>query len=408
MNLRITVVLASLIGIPGLPSSARADVNHYDEILIGDRAAGMAGAYAAIADDTAGLFYNPAGTVYADDSNISGSMNAFTISIKNYKDVMGPGRDWQRVSSELLPNFFGIIQDFAKGKLGFSYAVVDSTLENQDEVFENVQLPTEFADVYVINFNNQDKTILIGPSYARKINDKLSIGTSLFFHYRQQERITHIFTQLASYNKDSTKYASTTEYGLNPKLGVMYTPFEKLSLGFTLSQTFLLSSNIVNQASGPDSNSGVLYNFRVSDESNAKRPYPVTLRSSVAYFFDKKLIVAGEINYFGATNDGRASVINLAAGSEYYLRDNLAVRGGIYTNNASSPSLSTNKVGQFEHVNYVGLTTSITRFSRSNALSIGMQYAVGSGLAQVFGDQPILQSVSASTFNVFMSATYSY
>ena len=389
---------------------AMADENHYDELLIGDRATGMAGAYAAIADDTAGLYYNPAGTVYSEDSNISGSMNAFNVSTKNYKDVMGPGRDWQRVSSELLPNFFGIVQDFAGGKLGFSYAVIDSTLENQDEVFENAQTPEGNWQEYAINFNNQDKTILIGPSFARQVNKKMSIGASLFLHYRQQERIIHQFRVDAvnGTNRDSTNYASTTEYGLQPKLGIIYSPQEKLSLGLTLNQTILMSSDVVTQLTGPDSTSGVDYNFRVASESNEKRPYPVTLRSSVAYFVNKKLIIAGEVNYFAATNDNRNAIVNIAAGSEYYLKDNLALRGGIYTNNSTSPKLSSDKINQYEHIDYVGITGSVTRFSRSNALSLGFQYAIGSGQAQVFGAENVLQSVTASLFNVFMSASYSY
>lgn len=409
MNLRRLLTLyLFLIGF-----GANADENHYDEILIGDRAAGMAGAYAAIADDTAGLYYNPAGIVYAVDSNISGSMNAFNIATKSYKDVVGPGRDWNRVSSELLPNFFGIIQDFGGGKAGFSYAVVDSTQENQDDVFQNAQLPSGSVDEYVINFNNQDKTIHIGPAYAKRINDRLSIGTSLFLHYRQQERITHIFTDSAATtpNLDSTEYASTTEFGLRPGVGIMFTPREKLSFGFKIAKSFLLSSDYVYQKSGPDSTSGVDYNFRQAAEKKDKREYPWVIRSSAAYFFDKRFIVAGALNYFSATSDSqlgdRNAVVNLSAGAEYYLRDNLALRGGVYTNNATTPKLSANKLGQYEHIDYIGVTASVTRFSRSNALTFGLQYAAGSGKAQLFAE-PILQSVDASVFNVFMSASYSY
>ena len=56
-------------------STAQADEYHYINMLVGDRAAGMAGAYTAVSDDTGGLFYNPAGIVYAPGSSLSGSMN---------------------------------------------------------------------------------------------------------------------------------------------------------------------------------------------------------------------------------------------------------------------------------------------------------------------------------------------
>ena len=41
---------------------AAADEDHYNNIIIGDRPAGMGGAYTAISDDPSGLYYNPAGS----------------------------------------------------------------------------------------------------------------------------------------------------------------------------------------------------------------------------------------------------------------------------------------------------------------------------------------------------------
>jgi len=46
-----------------------ADEFHYNNLLIGDRASGMGGAYTAISDDASGMYYNPAGIVYVTDKN---------------------------------------------------------------------------------------------------------------------------------------------------------------------------------------------------------------------------------------------------------------------------------------------------------------------------------------------------
>jgi len=106
--------------------AVQADDYHYVNMLVGDRAAGMAGAYTAVADDTAGLFYNPAGIVYAPGSSLSGSMNAYQQNSTNYKQVLGGQYDWKRSSGTLLPNFFGIVQPLGNGMVGFSYAVPNS------------------------------------------------------------------------------------------------------------------------------------------------------------------------------------------------------------------------------------------------------------------------------------------
>jgi long-subunit fatty acid transport protein len=59
---------------------AIADDFHYNNVLIGNRAAGLAGAYTAISDDATGLFYNPAGIVFSDTLQLSASANAVHTS----------------------------------------------------------------------------------------------------------------------------------------------------------------------------------------------------------------------------------------------------------------------------------------------------------------------------------------
>src|SRR5512134_2351307 len=115
-----------------VPPAASADPLHYTNLLVGDRAAGMGGAYTAVSDDVTGLYYNPAGIVYSTGRNLSGSLNSYFNSVKSYKGVIG-GHDWDRKSTALLPNYFGIIQPAGHYKFGFSFAVPDSIIEDQDQ-----------------------------------------------------------------------------------------------------------------------------------------------------------------------------------------------------------------------------------------------------------------------------------
>ena len=91
-----------------------ADEYHYNSLLIGDRASGLGGAYVAIADDPSGLYYNPAGTVYTASSNLSASMNAYNITNTKYKEVLGPGVDWERNSSLLIRTFSVLLNHWAR------------------------------------------------------------------------------------------------------------------------------------------------------------------------------------------------------------------------------------------------------------------------------------------------------
>ena len=84
--------------------SATADENHYKNVLVGDRAATMGGAYVAISDDSSGTYYNPAGIAFSYGNSVSGSGNAYHSSTTTYKKAIG-SNDWERDSSAILPNF---------------------------------------------------------------------------------------------------------------------------------------------------------------------------------------------------------------------------------------------------------------------------------------------------------------
>ncbi len=165
-----------LITIIAITNTVIADELHYNNMLIGDRASGMGGAYTAISDDASGLYYNPAGIVFAEDKKLSASVNAFHSTTTTYKGVLG-GSDWTRDSSALVPNFFGVTQKFGDSYLGFSYAVTDSVVENQDSRFTTVANIPEF----IVNVNNRDTTTLIGPSYAVDLTDSLNLELHFIF-----------------------------------------------------------------------------------------------------------------------------------------------------------------------------------------------------------------------------------
>ena len=77
MNTKKQFSLAvALVFILAFSTAAWADSYHYKNLIVGDRASGMGGAYTAISDDPSGLYYNPAGIVYSQGTNVSASANA--------------------------------------------------------------------------------------------------------------------------------------------------------------------------------------------------------------------------------------------------------------------------------------------------------------------------------------------
>jgi long-subunit fatty acid transport protein len=390
-----------------------ADQYHYNNILIGDRASGLGGAYTAIADDPSGLYYNPSGTVYATGSSISGSMNAFHYTVSEYKNVLG-GDSWTRESSTLTPNFFGVVQPLFGGMAGFSYAVNDAMIEDQDQVFEGFFIDDQTkVSQYIINFNNQDTTYNIGPSFAKKITDNLSWGITLYGYYRKKELILNQQVYLDEGGSTWTnQYFETTEIGINPVLGLTWSPIDKLSLGLSVKQPKILSVSTRRQdtvdARSPDPSQN---NTEIASptiiESDYKRDLPLNVNAGIAYFANDKLLFSGDVNYFSAV-ESLEPVVNFAGGIEYYFNSKWALRAGGYTNFANTPTLTDTQENQLEHVDLYGVSTSLSHFTRNSAISAGVSYSRGAGHAQVIDQSSAVQELVMQTLTVFLSAVYAY
>jgi len=402
--------------------SAIADEYHYNDIIVGDRAAGLAGAYVAISDDPAGLFYNPAGIAYAPSSKLSASMNAYHTTRSNYKNVFAKAsgdKDWVRESNVFMPNFFGIVQSLGPGVFGFSYAVTDAILEDQDQTFENIN---DSINQFTINFNNQDTTYNIGPSYAVTINDRFSVGLTLYGFFRHREKILNqIFdfkdevdanNNVVKVHQWENSYDEIEESGIKPIIGFMWTPATKISLGLTLSKTVLFSSRFFFQRTcatkRSESQLGCEQNNLVSEKyrDSSKRKFPWTVGLGATYFASDRVLLTSSMWLYEKQNQATKTLWNVAVGMEWYINEKFALRTGVYTNYANTPKVVSNRNSQLEHVDLLGGSISFSSFSRTTSLTLGANYSIGRGKAQVIDNNPAVQTLDATSLTVFLSSSY--
>lgn len=341
-----------MIGTLGLTTQVLADMEYHRNTLIGGRAATMGGAYSAVSDDASGAFYNPAGLSYATTNSFSGSANTYSISRATYEETID-NKDWDRQANNLRPNFFGVVQKKGAETYAFSYAVKDSFSEHQDQIFTNLTGSVDPIDLYVLNLHSEDNTYLIGPSYAKQVNEKFSWGLSAFYHYRVFRRQQ---SQLIQYTDgdDEAIYLNNTkkEKGLNPRLGVMYTPAKNWSLGASLSKTLIITT-VTDTQQNEKAKGTVTYNFSQLKKTT-QRDTPLELETGVAYFPSPYLLLSLELDHYRFDGDeDRENVTNLALGAEYYLAEKHAVRAGLYSNRTNSPEANSSTVAPNEHVDSV-------------------------------------------------------
>lgn len=397
-----------------------ADDEHYVNFLLGGRAMGMGGAYTAISDDPAGMFYNPAGIVYAHSPNLSASVNAFRFSNKTFESVLTGGNDWSRENSALVPNFFGVTQPFGNFTVGFSYAVTDTSEEDQAQTFSNLSSNIER---FTINVNETNTVNKLGPSIAYQASDNFSIGMTFYLHMRDTKTIVNQYVKLnESLDTSSTgqhtewtnSYYKNSEYGITPKIGVIWSPTDKLALAATYSQNFVFASTGYSQTtclashkttSSSSCDTSKVYATQTAGEtSNTHSEDPFELRFGTAYFASSQLLLSADMTFHSEVT-GKRSVVNVAGGAEYYIDPEWAVRAGGFTNFSNAPTPTTSYAS--EQIDFYGGSLSVTRFSKNSSISAGtnIQYGTGTSSSVAAGR---ITDVSALDMTFFLSTAYSY
>jgi hypothetical protein len=361
-----------------------ADAFHNINGFFGEKAAGLGGAYTAISDDPSGAYYNPAGLTFAYDNSISLSASNITRTNKTYENVIGPGQGYSRNSQNYIPNFFGIVKEYGKYKIGFSIVnTLNETFDRTDQIVNPIYYPgVRSLRTYNIESYNQVQT---GFSLARSITDKLSVGATLYYTHDTANLTNTALVQFANKGFNSITGNDTRKtVGFYPILGIMYMPNNKVSLGLSLRHQFVTAGNRLtngfNLTSNTNSDSIVFLegtdkasggsignNIYRTGALNGRIPETSEIRTGIAFFPTKKLMAAfdtiyttgfkrnsnqNELYLLGGRNNElvikdsdiqelrRYATMNFALGIEYYLTDNFSIRAGSFTNNASSKNIS--------------------------------------------------------------------
>ena len=102
------------------PSTARAVspptvYDNYQMVPIGSRAAGMGGAYTALACDEGALHYNPASLSCSDSSHLELSANAYVLQGMLIHGALGRGEDLTAVTYHSIPSIVGAVRVLSEG-----------------------------------------------------------------------------------------------------------------------------------------------------------------------------------------------------------------------------------------------------------------------------------------------------
>ncbi len=230
--------------------------------FIGDRAAGMSGAFCAGANDASSSWYNPAGLAEFKGSHMNISVNTYQYTFLEDEKFFTIDSGDEQTDYSFKESSLSIIPTTAvfTYELGDIYgrpqvaafsvfvpAMWDSTLLNAAK--------PEGLDIRSLYYlRTKARHYLLGPSYAVALSDRLRIGAGVFGAFIEGEK--HLTQGFYAESKDPyglgkyydtlfMKITKNESYAFTMNCGVQYALFSNIKLGFCYqSPMFQLRSEI--------------------------------------------------------------------------------------------------------------------------------------------------------------------
>jgi hypothetical protein len=392
---------------------------HYQDLIVGERAAGMGGAFVALASDATGAYYNPAGIVTEGSTLLQLSMSAVKQRWKSTElaDVCGTRLSSDESAFFTFPGSFGFVQQLRSRRAAHAIGLT-LVVPHLDKVRQSfTSAPTTCGSVQTTLAGSQlsvDRVFWGGLTYAVKPWRYLQLGVTAGFTFRDAtvaQGAVAVFSQTspAVYPGVSFSYAEVSQWAAFVQLGAIVEPRPGLRLGlsFTSPQIRLGGRGKLDLMYGEsDPSQWSSSAIRTLDGVEYAWKVPFQLALGVAHTWSspraRRLTLAADVTLHGPVDryevvahpalttslyaNQRGWVVNANVGAELYATTRLALRLGFFTNLTSYPA----QLDRMDnpHVHLFGITAggSFASSSRST-LALAVQAQLGQGRSQASTSQ---------------------
>ena len=427
----LAAALATLVA--WFPREANAGNNLTQ--LMGGRAAGMGGAYTAMADEASVAWYNPAGLGFNERYSFDVSASAFSLQSLRVTDLVTTrlpsgehAQDFDISSFQVVPTSLSLVYrvgrpdgpDSPPGPNELRHTLAFSAFEPQAVKYSSdVELNVSdaingvaFDYHHRLHIDQLAALYYIGPSWGMRIGPDLAVGASLFVTYldsrSHQEFNLDYATGGQHYFVLSTDQPALTEIGLATALGVQWRPWLGLRLGLTVRPPAIRVYQRVGghsllaaappavldpHGSGTVSDGHLFQDQPDSGSGGVRMSAPFGATLGLAWVEPGSFSIAADVDYTMAFQNAEAGIdhghlFNARIGAEIIIADRFALAYGAYTDLA--PERGVASFAQ-TRLDFFGVTTALTILSPYKVVesdktdlitfstTIGLKYAYGFG-----------------------------
>jgi long-chain fatty acid transport protein len=463
--MRLALALAAAFALGA--RTAAADDTHYHDYPLGDRAVGIGGAYAALADDPSGIFYNPAGLVNARRGSVQISTNLYGLEISDSfsgVDAIDDVDGLQRVATELniIPTSSGfttVVEEDTKGRPLSAYGV--GSFVPSYRSLNSRKLSRLDGDEAIVGCENLgysrsllDRTFMFGAAAAHRFDDVWRIGVSAFLSYRTltDNEETSCFAESAGgtafANAESNLRLAVANVLVS--LGVQADLGNGIAVGATVTSPSIRAfdfADITLQQSIADPATGESrFLYEEQRDLRADTKVGPMVRVGAAWVKPRLLTLSGDVvvhapsryELFTVPGDAkeiagaltivsdveRRAIVNFNLGAEWLVVDHFSVSGGFFSNFSTAPEIPGKRGDVFREdrlpnldafggslvLGFFGGAYTLTRIGVTLSYSEGTDVRPHVEGLGVLGQRPefVKEDVSQLVLFVFIGSTFRY
>jgi hypothetical protein len=367
--------------------------SNYNSILLGDQAAGLAGAATAlVGDSSSAAFYNPATLAKLNGATFSAAVGIY----KKFDTQYGQEDDFTKASLRVNQGFFRSLPASTGNVIRLGDFVFGLSILVPD--YDSYKGDLYKKDNNVSNLTYIDESLWVGPSVSREISETESIGITAYYTARNFTRsstdlVYESTTTATLYNQEKTitENALVFVFGYYNQLSEQWgvgASFRPKGMRIHGVATLFESNTLI------DTNTNLLSVQNRNDPDKATRvviPGKVTLGAS--YRPDNSSLFTWDISmhegasYIDLEDDtlGRQvnhrAIYNFSMGYEKALIEWLRLRMGFFTNFSShrEPDPTLNQL-QEDKVDMMGFSANVVFIAGKRiGYTFGGYYTGGSG-----------------------------
>lgn len=392
--------------------------SNYNTILIGDRAAGMGGAYTSLTDDpAASSFYNPAALGQMEGSSLSTAVNLYAKSEVHFEDESAFESAPLRVNQGSIipiPSSSGTVHTF--GNFAFGISILFPYFDQYTGQVKNNGEQTSFLSV-------RDESLWVGGSFAVNLTKQKAIGVSIYYTSRTFSRSISDRLTTGSNFTLVTNEKTISNNALIYIIGYYWDIDHHWHIGLSHRFQSLEINGRGSFSKSLVSTDGSTPIFLDQSEIASESHIPSKSTLGISYTAAKKWSAAFDLSFYDSTyftdlseSEASDTVIykptwNINLGLEYYFKTWLAFRCGVYSNFSAHPEIPENpQIRLADHIDMWGTSANIAIFtSESSSITLGGYYTGGQGHSvQQIGNQFEKVQQSKQMFTFLVGTAYKF